>query len=98
MKSLADIIRQHAATRSDAGERIKSCGEAMQGVELKIVDAEGARLSEHEIREFARARLAGYKIPKTVDFADALPRNPSGKILKRELRAPYLQGRERQVH
>ena len=39
-----------------------------------------------------------YKCPKSVDFADALPRNPSGKILKRVLRAPYWEGRERQVN
>ena len=70
-------------------------GEAVKAV---LVCAEGASLSEDEIREFARTRLAGYKIPKTVDFADDLPRNPSGKILKRELRAPYWRDQERQVH
>jgi acyl-CoA synthetase (AMP-forming)/AMP-acid ligase II len=43
-------------------------------------------------------RIAGYKVPKSVDFAEALPRNPAGKILKRELRAPYWAGPERQVH
>ena len=46
---------------------------------------------------FARERLAGYKLPKSVDFAEVLPRNPSGKLLKRELREPYWAGRDRQV-
>ena len=43
-------------------------------------------------------RIAGYKVPKTVDFIAELPRNPSGKVLKRELREPYWEGRERQVN
>ena len=47
---------------------------------------------------FARERIAGYKVPRSVDFVDTLPRNPSGKILKRELRKPFWEGRERQVH
>jgi len=36
--------------------------------------------------------------PTSVDFAEALPRNPSGKLLKRELREPYWQGRERRIN
>jgi long-chain acyl-CoA synthetase len=51
-----------------------------------------------EIITFARQRIAGYKVPRSIDFADSLPRNPSGKILKRELRRPYWEGRERQVN
>jgi acyl-coenzyme A synthetase/AMP-(fatty) acid ligase len=47
---------------------------------------------------YARERIAGYKVPRSVDFVDALPRNPTGKILKRELRKPYWTGQERQVH
>ncbi|MEO8115586.1 MAG: hypothetical protein ABI655_14460, partial [Phenylobacterium sp.] len=39
-----------------------------------------------------------YKVPKSVDFVDALPRNATGKVLKRDLRAPYWAGRERQVN
>ena len=46
---------------------------------------------------FARERLAGFKLPKSVDFAEALPRNPSGKLLKRELREPYWAGVERRI-
>ena len=51
-----------------------------------------------DIIAFARERLASYKCPTSVDFTDALPRNPSGKILKKDLRAPYWEGRTRQVN
>jgi acyl-CoA synthetase (AMP-forming)/AMP-acid ligase II len=41
--------------------------------------------------------LAGYKCPKSVEFLDELPRNASGKVLKRVLREPYWQGQTRQI-
>jgi long-chain acyl-CoA synthetase len=47
---------------------------------------------------FARERLAHYKCPTSVDVVDELPRNPSGKVLKRELRAPYWEGHQRSVN
>ncbi len=46
---------------------------------------------------FARERLAHYKCPTSVDFAESLPRNPSGKLLKRVLRDPYWAGREAKI-
>ncbi len=69
-------------------------GEAVKAV---VVANPGVALSENEIIEFARTRVARFKCPKSVDIVDALPRNPSGKILKKELRAPYWEGRERRV-
>lgn len=50
-----------------------------------------------DLLTWSRERLAGYKCPTSVDWIDELPRNPSGKILKRELRAPYWVDRDRQV-
>ena len=50
-----------------------------------------------ELIAFARERLAGYKTPSSIDIVEALPRNPSGKILKRELRKPYWADSSRQV-
>jgi acyl-CoA synthetase (AMP-forming)/AMP-acid ligase II len=50
-----------------------------------------------ELIAYARERLAGYKTPTSIDVVDALPRNPSGKILKRDLRKPYWGDRTRQV-
>ncbi len=57
----------------------------------------GSTAGPDEIRDFARERLAHYKAPSTVDVIEALPRNPSGKILKRDLRKPYWSAHERQV-
>ncbi len=70
-------------------------GEAVKAI---VVRAPDAKVSAEELKDFARGQIAGYKMPKTVDFIDALPRNPSGKILKRELRKPYWVGEDRQVH
>ena len=50
-----------------------------------------------ELQQFAAAHLASYKRPKTIEFVSELPRNTMGKILKRELRAPYWNDRERKV-
>ena len=44
-----------------------------------------------------KTKIAGYKCPKSIDFAKELPRNPSGKILRRELRAPYWEGKDRNI-
>ena len=69
-------------------------GEAIKAV---VVLTAGAKATEADIIAFARSRIAGFKVPKSIDFIDALPRNPSGKILRRELRAPYWSAQERQV-
>jgi long-chain acyl-CoA synthetase len=63
-----------------------------------VVRKPDVAVTEEEIMAFARERLAGFKTPKSVDWIDALPRNPSGKILKKDLRAPYWVGKERQVN
>ena len=70
-------------------------GEAVKAV---VVVKPGEELTEEQLIAHARTRIAGFKCPKSVDFIAALPRNPSGKILRRELRAPYWEGRERQVN
>jgi acyl-CoA synthetase (AMP-forming)/AMP-acid ligase II len=59
-----------------------------------VVQLEG-EADEKELIAFCRERLAAYKCPKTVDIKDELPRNPTGKILKKDLRKPYWEGRDR---
>jgi len=69
-------------------------GEAVKAI---VVPTGGGRPNPEDIIAYARQRIAGYKAPKSVEFVDALPRNPSGKVLRRELRRPYWEGRGRQV-
>ncbi len=69
-------------------------GETVHAV---IVKAAGQDPTPEELIAFARERLAHFKCPTSVSYADALPRNPSGKILRRELRAPFWEGRDRNV-
>lgn len=69
-----------------------------ESVKAVVVLKPGKAASEDEIIAFARTRIAGYKSPRSVDFIEALPRNPSGKILKRELREPYWSGKSRRVN
>jgi fatty-acyl-CoA synthase len=70
-------------------------GEAVKAI---VVMKPGKTATATDIINFSRERIAGFKTPKTVDFLPALPRNPSGKILRRELRAPYWAGKDRQVN
>jgi long-chain acyl-CoA synthetase len=70
-------------------------GETVKAV---VVKEAGAEVTAQEIIAYARERLAGFKCPTSVDFAEVLPRNPSGKLLKRELREPYWKGRERNIN
>ena len=62
-----------------------------------VVPVPDSGVTADEILAHARERLAGFKLPRSVDFVEAIPRNPSGKILKRELREPYWEGHDRRV-
>jgi fatty-acyl-CoA synthase len=70
------------------GEAVKAC----------VVLKPGASATEAEIVDFTRSRIAHFKCPKSVDFVAAIPRNPTGKILKRVLREPYWKGKTRRVN
>jgi acyl-CoA synthetase (AMP-forming)/AMP-acid ligase II len=58
----------------------------------------GASIDPENVIAYARERIAGFKVPKTVEVIDALPRNASGKILRKDLRAPFWVGYDRQVN
>ncbi len=70
-------------------------GEVVKAI---VVAKPGSPKNAASVIARAREKIAGYKAPKSVDFVDAIPRNITGKILRRELRAPYWQGRERKVN
>jgi len=90
------VLSTHPAVRAVAvigvpdpkwGEAVKAC----------IILKPEQRVVEKELLDFARTRLAGYKVPKSIDFMDAFPLTGSGKISKKDLRAPYWAGQARSV-
>ncbi|MBJ7341883.1 long-chain-fatty-acid--CoA ligase [Mycolicibacterium sp.] len=88
------VIAEHPAVAEVAviGVPDEKWGESVKAV----VSLEG-EATEKEIIAFARERLAAYKCPRTVDVVDELPRNPTGKILKKDLRQPHWEKAGRKV-
>jgi long-chain acyl-CoA synthetase len=62
------------------------------GEQVKAIVESRSDVTESELIEFCRARLSHYKCPRSVDFVDQLPRDPNGKVKKRQLRDPYWEG------
>ncbi|MGO8872533.1 MAG: long-chain-fatty-acid--CoA ligase [Acidimicrobiales bacterium] len=74
-------------------------GETVKAVVVRAPGAtDDSEALAADIIAATRTRVAHYKCPTSIDFVEALPRNPSGKVLKRELRAPYWEQSERNIH
>ena len=70
-------------------------GETAKAMVVRAADVE---VTEQELIDYSRERLARFKCPTSVEWIDVLPRNPSGKVLKKDLREPYWVGRDRKVN
>lgn len=68
-----------------------------ESVKALVVPGSGSAPEPADILRWARDRIAAYKVPKSIEFVSELPRNPSGKVLRRELRAPYWKEHDRAV-
>ena len=90
------VVQQHPAVFEVAVIGVPSAewGEAVKAV---VVIKPGETLTADELIRWCEGRIAGYKKPKSVDFVAALPRNPTGKVLHRQLREPYWKDQARKI-
>jgi fatty-acyl-CoA synthase len=95
-REVEDILCGHAAVRECAviGLPDDKWGEAVTAF---VVRRPEIPVEEGDLIAFVRARIAGYKVPKSVRFIDEVPKSPVGKLLRRALRDPFREGRERRL-
>jgi fatty-acyl-CoA synthase len=85
-REVEDLLATHEAIEDVA---VIGVDDDQFGQRLKafVVRRKGRSLSEDDVKSFVKSNLARYKVPRDVEFVDELPRNATGKVLKRELRA-----------
>jgi acyl-CoA synthetase (AMP-forming)/AMP-acid ligase II len=95
-RQVEDVLTGHPDVAQGAvfGVPHPNWGEAVHAV---VVRKAGATVTEQELIDLVKAQLGSVPAPKTVEFADALPAIPAGKVDKKSLRAPHWAGRDRQV-
>jgi len=90
-REVEEVLYQHPAVEEAAVIGIPD-PYWVESVHAVVVLKKGASVAEKEIMDFCKEKMARYKAPKSVDFVNMLPKNPQGKILKRELRKLYQGG------
>jgi fatty-acyl-CoA synthase len=95
-REVEDVLASHPAVREVVvvGIPDDKWGEAVAAF---VAIRSGAAAEEAALIAFARERLAGYKVPKSVRFIDDVPKSPVGKLLRRAVRDPFWAGRERKI-
>jgi len=95
-REIEEVLYQHPAV-SEATVIGVPDEKWIERVHAIVVLKKGGNATGDEIIDFCKQRLARFKAPKSVEFLESLPKNPQGKILKRELREKYWKGQERKI-
>ncbi|MFH1241191.1 MAG: AMP-binding protein, partial [Pseudomonadota bacterium] len=95
-REVEEILYQHPSVREVAVFGIPD-PYWVEKVHAAIVLKEGYSSTSEEMIDFCKKYIARYKLPKSIEFAEALPKNPAGKILKKEMREKYWTGMDRKI-